>query len=198
MESLLAALPMVFPAMMLLLARFASQGRIQLHPAHEHAVVLAIRYVTVSFVVCFGTPVLMQALILGASWMPVMTVAVAAALVSALVVRPGRGRDSDVETWVHLIFGGLTGTLLLACAGLVGRIAGLALGFSDAPVGSGPGIVVLLTVMLQSLALVPFCTPFIRTTGVRPPPALPNVPDLDRWADTADLGQALQTDEGPL
>ncbi len=198
MESLLVALPMVLPAMMLVLARRASQGRIRRHPDHEHAVVLATRYLILSYVVCFGLPVVLQPLVLGTSWAPAIALGVATVASGSMVLRPGKGRDSDVETWAHLIFGGLTGALVVASLVVVGRLGSMAAGLSDVPVGTTPAAVVLLTVLVQSMAFVPFCTPFVRSQGGRSRRLLPEVPDLDGLAAMADLGQALQTDEAPL
>lgn len=198
MESLLVALPMVLPAMMLVLARRLPQGRIRRHPDHEHGVVLATRYLVLSYLVCFGLPVLLQALLLGGSWAPVVALAVATMGSAAMVMRPGEGRDSDVETWAHLIFGGLTGTLVVASLVVVGRLGTMAMGLGSLAVGTTPAVVVLLTVLVQSMAFVPFCTPFVRSQGVRPRRLLPAVPDLDGLTDMADLGQALHTDEAPL
>jgi len=198
MESSLIALPMVLPAMMLVLARRLPQGRIWRHPDHEHGVVLAARYLVLSYLVCFGLPVLLQALVLGGSWAPVLAVGAATMGTAGMVLRSGEGRDSDVETWAHLIFGGLTGTLVLASLVMVGRLGSLAMGLGGQVVGTTPGVVVLLTVLVQSMAFVPFCTPVVRSQGVRRRRLLPDVPDLDGLTDMADLGQALQTDEAPL
>jgi len=192
LPNLVLMMSLLVPVLMNIVARRASQGRVRLHPDHDHATVLASRYLVLSLLVCLGVPVVLHALVLGASWGPAGALAAASVLSIAALSRPGSGRDADMETWVHLFFGGLTSIMAVSAGVLLARIAGMTMGWLHDPIGPGLGMVVLGNTLVQTVAYAFFCVPFLRSGPVG---QLPADPQLDPWMHAERSTFRLATDE---
>ncbi len=192
LANLVFMMSLLVPVLMNIVARRVPQGRVRLHPDHDHATVLASRYLILSLLVALGVPVVLHAVVLGASWGPGGALAVASMLSIAALSRVGSGRDAAMETWVHVFFGGLTGVMAVSAGVLLARIAAMAMGWLHEPIGPGLVWVVLANMVVQTMAYGFFCVPFLRS---RQPSQLTADPRLDPWAHAERSTVRLATDK---
>jgi len=181
MTTLMTLFPLLLPLLMGAAARRIARGRVQRHPEHAHAVVLACRYTLFAFFLCFGMPLAAMALILGASWGPFVAL-VLGVLGTAAIGRGSHTMDRAMERRVHTVFGGLAAFVASGTILAVLWMAAIAAGVAGA-LSALPGGMVLAGVFLISIALCVFCVPVVRNPS--PPRGLAQDLDVDPVGSTA-------------
>ncbi len=134
-------------------------------------------------------PAGLDAVLFGAAWGPLVLLGVAAAALLAVLSRPATGRSPHLESLVHVFFGGLTAMVGLASLLLLVRVAGVALGFLETPLGPGLGVVVLANAVVEAIAYMVFCAPMLR---MRAPEPTPSVAAVSTWAPGNDHDPAVR------